>query len=513
MTQRLLFLYGFILLFFAADIAQAQSKRATGLFINPRVGLSTYGGDRDQDPGEDFVSLKIAEHFKSASYSLGGEIGYGFSPAVSISIGLQFANYPEISQNFEFDDGRAPVLSNNSSNTRLTIPVYLRWMVLPSKRLSPYAHIGGNLSFASFELADGGSSSETAFGPILGVGLDYVLSNHASLFIETTGFYGFGDDKLDAADPGTEGDETDFDLLGFYGLGVRYSFNPACAPIQVLSVDGPARVEIGQPATYTATINDDACDPESLVWDFGDGNTATGLTVTHSFAEPGDYNVTFTATNSGGSDSGSVLTNAFDPCPAPAQIVSISSNPEDPIIGESIRFTASVQGTEPHTYSWNFGDGGTSTANSPSHTYSEPGEYTVALDLSNCGGNDNRTLNLMIREFRCEDITELNTVFFDRNSSELDDEARALLDENIAVLRECGDILVRIDGFADRGERRTQALSEARAKAVEQYYIENGIAPSRLMARGLGRDPLAGKGVDGRRNRRADSIIVDGFDQ
>ena len=115
-------------------------------------------------------------------------------------------------------------------------------------------------------------------------------------------------------------------------------------------------------------------------------------------------------------------------------------------------------------------------------------------------------------EFRCSEITELNSVFFGNNAAALTEEASMLLSENIDVLNECPDLLTRIDGYSDRRERRPLGLSERRASAVEQYYIENGIAPSRLMARGLGRDPLAGKGINGGRNRRVDSIIVDSFE-
>ncbi len=494
--------------------ALAQSKRADkSLFLNARVGFSTYGGDRDEEPGEDFTSLAISDHLSDASYSLGAEIGYAFTPAWSLSLGLQFGNYPEINNNFDFDDGLVPVLDEDeSSTTRLTIPVMLRFMVLPSKRLSPYVHGGVNLSFASFTPVGESSQSETAFGPVLGFGLDYVLSRQTSLFLEMTGFYGFGDDKLDAADPGVDGDETNFDLLGFYGLGLRYSFKPACEPARILSMDGPDRVELGQSATFTATINDDACDPTDVVWDLGDGTTATGLTVTHTYTAPGDYTVSVTASNSEGSDSRSKMVNVFDPCPDPAEIVTITADPTDLVIGETVTFSAQVNGTEPYAYQWNFGDGGSASSASATHSYDDPGDYTISLEVTNCKGSDRRDLNLMVRAFRCSDITELNSVFFEKNSAELTDEAKALLDENIEKLVECAEMLVRLDGYADRGERRPRRLSEARAKAVEQYYIDNGIAPSRLFARGLGRDPLAGKGVDGRRNRRVDSIIVDSFE-
>jgi PKD repeat protein len=44
-------------------------------------------------------------------------------------------------------------------------------------------------------------------------------------------------------------------------------------------------------------------DPDVYVWDFGDGNTATGETVTHTYAAPGQYTVTLTVVNLAGEDS------------------------------------------------------------------------------------------------------------------------------------------------------------------------------------------------------------------
>ena len=42
----------------------------------------------------------------------------------------------------------------------------------------------------------------------------------------------------------------------------------------------------------------------------------------------------------------------------------------------------------PTTWSWNFGDGNTSTAQNPSHTYTTAGTFTVELTVSNAHGSD-----------------------------------------------------------------------------------------------------------------------------
>ncbi len=56
----------------------------------------------------------------------------------------------------------------------------------------------------------------------------------------------------------------------------------------------------------------------------------------------------------------------------------------------TVNFTDASSGTIT-ARTWTFGDGGTSTAANPSHTYTGPGNYTVALTVSGPGGNNTRT--------------------------------------------------------------------------------------------------------------------------
>jgi PKD repeat protein len=63
-----------------------------------------------------------------------------------------------------------------------------------------------------------------------------------------------------------------------------------------------------------------------------------------------------------------------------ASITAVPTSGSSPL---AVAFTGlATGGTQPYTYSWNFGDSGTSTAQSPSHTYAAPGTYTATLTVT-----------------------------------------------------------------------------------------------------------------------------------
>jgi len=52
-------------------------------------------------------------------------------------------------------------------------------------------------------------------------------------------------------------------------------------------------------------------------------------------------------------------------------------------VGEVLQFTGSAaNGTPPYAYHWDFGDGQTSEQQNPTHTYSDIGNYTVVLSVT-----------------------------------------------------------------------------------------------------------------------------------
>jgi PKD repeat protein len=62
----------------------------------------------------------------------------------------------------------------------------------------------------------------------------------------------------------------------------------------------------------------------------------------------------------------------------------------EPTSGErplSVVFTDTSSG-DPESWAWDFGDGGTSTEQNPTHVYEEPGSYRVILTATNGEGSD-----------------------------------------------------------------------------------------------------------------------------
>jgi PKD repeat protein len=57
------------------------------------------------------------------------------------------------------------------------------------------------------------------------------------------------------------------------------------------------------------------------------------------------------------------------------------------------------------SHSWDFGDGATSTEQSPTHTYDEQGIYIVSLTVTDDGGASNMTL----QDVEVTDPTPTNT--------------------------------------------------------------------------------------------------------
>jgi gliding motility-associated-like protein len=158
--------------------------------------------------------------------------------------------------------------------------------------------------------------------------------------------------------------------------------------------------------TNTSTGN-----PTSFSWNFGNGNTSTSASPTTSYTVPGTYTVTLTATNASGSNT-KTSTNLIVVKQVPT--VSFGASPLAACPGAAISYFPSVTWNAPGsgTYVWDFGDGGSSTSSSPTHSYSASGTYTVKLTATNsvnCPSTDTQANLITIYPKPVADFTATDT--------------------------------------------------------------------------------------------------------
>jgi PKD repeat protein len=464
-----------------ASPAEAQTKRPGDTFyLKFGAGFSDYTGDF-AGPFEGFSG---GDGFP---YGWVGELGYQTSPAFAVGLAYQA--------------GRYPLVNNNASGTdpdRLSGQLLGRYTFgAKSWTVSPYVDAGANLSFASRSFDDTGG------GPTVGAGLDIVLSGWASFYVESRVNFTLGDDAMDGIDM-----NTGFDGLSHLGVGLKMNFSSVTTPPRVVSLDGPTSAQVGESVTYTAQVNqEEATRPLTYSWAFGDGASSSGLTANHTYREAGTYTVAFSASNEAGT-ARETMTIEVSAVPASIAAVDASPNPVDE--GNTVQFSSNVEGTAPISYNWSFGDGTSGEGESPTHTYEEPGQYTARLTASNEAGEDTRTVTVRVNQVLpqiCTTISEMGAAYFERNSSDLTEEARKSLQENVEILTRCSNLTAEVEGFAAPNERNPQSLSEDRARAVADFYEENGVPESRVESTGQGAvEGVVTKKGGTRQYRRADTI-------
>jgi PKD repeat protein len=123
------------------------------------------------------------------------------------------------------------------------------------------------------------------------------------------------------------------------------------------------------------------------LWNLGDGVTSTLPSPTHTYATSGAYTVTLTISGPDGSDEEikAALIQAYEPVQA-----AFVANPTSGVVPLVVTFTNTSTGDYATSW-WNFGDGVTSTLDSPTHTYTTGKAYTVTLTVSGLGGTDTST--------------------------------------------------------------------------------------------------------------------------
>ncbi|MBS1614112.1 MAG: PKD domain-containing protein, partial [Bacteroidetes bacterium] len=185
--------------------------------------------------------------------------------------------------------------------------------------------------------------------------------------------------QLIASSSGNCADTTANNIRVIIGTNIDFSTGPVCEGATTTFTDQTTN-------PYSTTIN-------SYAWDFGDGATGASQSTTHTYTTPSTYNVELK------------LDYGFNCLDSITKQVAVNTNPvadfnaTTPCNGSAVQYTdASTSADALAAYSWQFGDGGTSVVQNPSHVFGSFGSYNsklVVYTINGCADSITKPVNVL----------------------------------------------------------------------------------------------------------------------
>lgn len=203
----------------------------------------------------------------------------------------------------------------------------------------------------------------------------------------------------------------------YYGvtLALVFLIGVMMMPVNALTMDfdfsgtptsgsAPLTVEFEADVAYSGEYQ--------VTWDFGDGDTGSGETASHTYTCAGEFDVTCTVSLlevapvpegifgpqyalANGAYTYEVIKEAY------IRVYPVADFSASPTMGQApltVQFTDKSDGicsSSDASWYWSFGDGGTSTSRHPVHTYMNAGSYSVSLTVSG-SPSDSKTIDFYI---------------------------------------------------------------------------------------------------------------------
>jgi PKD repeat protein len=172
----------------------------------------------------------------------------------------------------------------------------------------------------------------------------------------------------------------------------------------VAVINGPENGLVGEMLTFNGGSSSDSDgNIVGFVWEFGDGSTDSGISVSHIYGQSGDYYVTLTVTDNDGLTGEATHTVQIEePAPINQPPTAVINGPTGGLVEEPLTFDGSGSSDSDGDivgYTWNFGDGSTDDGVSATHSYDAAGSYQLILMVTDNGGlTDQTTHTVQIEE-------------------------------------------------------------------------------------------------------------------
>ncbi len=152
------------------------------------------------------------------------------------------------------------------------------------------------------------------------------------------------------------------------GITAQSTAQVTVVPQLTAFANGPYSGTVNVPIAFAGSASG-GTPPYSYSWDFGDGASSNLQNPTYPYSGAGTYTATLTVTDSTG-----ITVKESTQVIVASQLIAIAYAPSISCTS-TVSFSGSaLGGTPPYSYSWNFGDGGSSILQNPTHTYSHLGD-------------------------------------------------------------------------------------------------------------------------------------------
>ncbi|MEO6330624.1 MAG: PKD domain-containing protein [Ginsengibacter sp.] len=344
-------------------------------------------------PGTFDVTLQVKNNFgcggaasKSKLINTGDKITAGFKytlqstckPPVTLDFQNLSAGSSSIKYQWDFGDGTVST-QTNPSHVYTTAGNF-------TIQLTALTDTGG-CSDKIQKTIDIGTVTPSFVSPVaVCAGVSFSLTN-TSLPVPVNVSWDFGDGTTS----GTLNPDKLYNVPGNYTIKMIADFG-ACLdsvskPVTVLSkqkISFTADDSVACLTPFTVNFTSNVPGATSYSWDFGDGSTSVMANPAHTYSVAGNYDVTLIITNISGCQDTLQKMNYIK---VNAPTIDFPYLPLKNCIPFAYPFTAVISSPDPVLkYNWDFGDGGTDTTATPTHTFTLTGSYTVSLTIATIGG-------------------------------------------------------------------------------------------------------------------------------
>jgi|GEM_PF-4735444 len=184
--------------------------------------------------------------------------------------------------------------------------------------------------------------------------------------------------------------ESDEDGLGIIDIWtLDYTPSPNQSPSASVSAN-PTSGSSPLAVSFTGSGSDSDGSIASYSWDFGDSDSSSESSPSHTYQNVGSFTAILTVTDDeGATDTASIEIVVNEPGENQPPSAAADAYPTSGSAPLWVSFTGSgsdSDGSRFVTYSWDFGDGTSSTEQDPSHMYQNAGTFTATLTVTDDDG-------------------------------------------------------------------------------------------------------------------------------